>query len=192
MLTFELRRAIARLALEGKPVDRPNTTLPRANRAPNQKTRFMRHRLVSIMIIQCLVVVVLMSRATADEAADTREAVQRTQAEKDFVLDQMRLFLTSIVGVEEGLGSGDMDQVAREAAARGRKANAALARPPALGAKESDAWKSMIGSVRSGFDQIADEAIARAPAAKINKTLAETMTSCVACHQTYRIAVEAR
>jgi cytochrome c556 len=152
----------------------------------------MRHRLVSIMIIQCLVVVVLMSRATADEAADTREAVQRTQAEKDFVLDQMRLFLTSIVGVEEGLGSGDMDQVAREAAARGRKANAALARPPALGAKESDAWKSMIGSLRGGFDQIAEEAIARAPAAKINKTLADTMRNCVACHQTYRISVEAR
>ena len=134
----------------------------------------MRHRLVSIIIIQCLVVVVLMSRATADETADTREAVQRTQAEKDFVLDQMRLFLTSIVGVEEGLGSDDMDQIAREAAARGRKANAALARPPALAPRKATPG-SMIGSVRSGFDQMADEAIARVPAAKINETLADTM-----------------
>lgn len=151
----------------------------------------MRHRLAFIVILQCLFVVALMSRGTADETADTRESVRRTEAEKNFVLDQMRLFLTSIVGLEEGLGSGDMDQVAREAAARGRKANATLPRPAALSAKESDAWKSMIGSVRSGFDQIADEAIARAPAAKINKTLADTMRNCVACHQTYRITVEA-
>ncbi|HLG83898.1 MAG TPA: hypothetical protein VKY22_23035 [Bradyrhizobium sp.] len=152
----------------------------------------MRHRLASIMIIQCLFSVALMPRGTADEMADTRESVQRTEAEKNFVLDQMRLFLTSIEGVEEGLGSGDMDKVAREAAARGRKANAALVRPPALAAKESDAWKSMIGSVRSGFDQIAEQAIARAPVATINKTLADTMTNCIACHQTYRISIEAR
>ena len=39
---------------------------------------------------------------------------------------------------------------------------------------------------------IAEEAIARAPAAQINKTLADTMRNCVACHQTYRISVEAR
>ena len=152
----------------------------------------MRHRLALIVIIQCFFVVVLMSQGTAGETADTRESVQRTEAERNFVLDQMRLFLTSIAEVEEGLGSGDMDQVAREAAARGRKANAGLARPPALSAKESDAWKSMIGSVRSGFDQIAAEAIARAPTAKINKTLGDTMINCVACHQTYRISVEAR
>jgi cytochrome c556 len=152
----------------------------------------MRYRLALIVIIQCFFVVPLMCRGTAGETADTRESVQRTEAERNFVLNQMRLFLASIAEIEEALGSGDMDQVAREAAARGRKANAALARPPALSAKESDAWKSMIGSVRSGFDQIAEEATARAPAAKINKTLADTMRNCVACHQTYRISVEAR
>ncbi len=91
----------------------------------------MRHRLALIVIIQCFFVVALMSRGTAGETADTRESVQRTEVERDFILDQMRLFLTSIVEVEEGLGSGDMDQVAREAAARGRKANVTLARPPA-------------------------------------------------------------
>ena len=114
----------------------------------------MRHRLALIVIIQCFFVVVLMAQGTAGETAGTRESVQRTEAERNFVLDQMRLFLTSIAEVEEGLGSGDMDQVAREAAARGRKANAGLARPPALSAKESDAWKSMIGSVRSGSTRL--------------------------------------
>ena len=152
----------------------------------------MRHRIAPIVIALAALLGAMTSPARADETTDTREPVQRTDTEKAFVLEQMRLFLASIVEVEEGLGSGDLDLVAREAAARGRKANAVLARPPTLAVKESDAWKSMIGSVRSGFDQIAEQATARAPAAKINKTLADTMRNCVACHQAYRISAEAR
>jgi hypothetical protein len=151
----------------------------------------MRYRIAPIAIALSALLGAIASPAGAGETTDTREPVQRTDTEKAFVLDQMRLLLASIVEVEEGLGSGDLDLVAREAAARGRKANVALARPPGLAAKESDAWKSMFGSVRSGFDQIAEQATARAPAAKINKTLADTMRNCVACHQTYRISAEA-
>jgi hypothetical protein len=152
----------------------------------------MRHLTALIVIIPCLFAGAVTSPVLAAEAADTREAVQRTDAEKDFVLEQMRLLLASIVEIEDGLGSGDMDLIAREAAARGRKANVNLARPPGLAAKESDAWKAMFVSVRGGFDQIAEQAIAHAPAARINKTLADTMRNCVACHQTYRISAEAR
>jgi cytochrome c556 len=152
----------------------------------------MRHQLALLVILACLFLGAVASPGEAGGTADTREPVQRTEAERTFVLDQMRLFLGSIVEVEDGLGSGDMDQVAHEAAARGRKANATLVRPPTLAAKESDAWKSMIASVRMGFDRIAEQATAHAPAADINKTLADTMRNCVACHQTYRIAVDAR
>jgi cytochrome c556 len=50
----------------------------------------------------------------------------------------------------------------------------------------------MFLSVRNGFDAVADQAKDHAPAATINKTLADTMRNCVACHQTYRIAVVAQ
>lgn len=152
----------------------------------------MRQQLGSIAIAQILLFCGFAFPVGAGEWTDTREPVQRTEAEKAFVLDQMRLFLTSIAEIEEGLGSGDMDQVKREAAARGRKANATLARPASLATKESDAWKMMIGSTRSGFDQIAEQATARVPVAAINKTIAETMQNCIACHQAYRISVEAK
>ena len=152
----------------------------------------MHQRLALIVIVHSLLFGALMSPGAAAETADTREPAQRTEAEKDFVLEQMRLFLTSIAEIQDGLGSGDMDRVAREAAARGRKANVTLARPSSLASKESEAWKKMMGSARVGFDQIAGEAIAHAPTAQINKTLADTMRNCVACHQTYRISVEAR
>jgi cytochrome c556 len=151
----------------------------------------MHRRLALIVIVQLMFLGLLGTRGGAEDLTDRREPVQRSEAEKDFVLDQMRLFLTSIVGIEEGLGSGDMEHVAREAAARGRKANVTLARPPALAAKESEAWKTMFVSTRGGFDKIAEQAAAHAPAAEINSTLADTMRNCVACHQSYRIAVEA-
>lgn len=147
----------------------------------------MRYRIAPIIVVLWALFGADASPSGAGEAADSREPVQRTDTEKAFVLEQMRLLLSSIVVIEEGLGSNDMDVVAREAAARGRKANATLARPATLSAKESEAWKSMFGSVRGGFDQIAEQAAARAPAAQINKTLADTMRNCVACHQTYRI-----
>jgi len=147
----------------------------------------MRYRIAPIIVVLCALFGADASPSGAGETADGREPAPRTDTEKAFVLDQMRLLLASIVEIEEGFGSNDMDLVARAAGARGRKANVTLARPATLAAKESEAWKAMFVSVRGGFDQIAEQATARAPAAQINKTLADTMRNCVACHQTYRI-----
>lgn len=152
----------------------------------------MRHPFAFAFAMSCLVLGTITSISRAGEMVDTREEAPRTEVEKAFILDQMRLLLNAIAEIEEGLGTGDMDLVAREAAARGRKANVTLARPPLLAAKESEAWKSMFLSVRNGFDAVADLARDRAPAASINKTLADTMRNCTACHQTYRIGVVAR
>ena len=149
----------------------------------------MHHAVAFTFAITCLVLGALTSSGRAGDIVDTREQVFRTEAEKAFVFDQMRLLLNSITEIEEGLGTSDMDLVAREAAARGRKANMTLTRPPSLAAKESEAWKSMFLSVRNGFDAVADQAKDHVPAATINKTLADTMHNCVACHQTYRIVV---
>lgn len=151
----------------------------------------MRLAVALVFAIPCLVLGMPTSSGRAGDMVDMREPVFRTEAEKAFVLDQMRLLLNSISEIEEGLGSGDMDLVSREAAARGRKANVTLPRPPLLAAKETEAWKSMFISVRTGFDAIADQAKEHAPAATINKMLADTMRNCNSCHQTYRI-VEAQ
>jgi cytochrome c556 len=141
-----------------------------------------------MMLTSLLLLCSAVPTQAADEKSDTRAPVQRTDEEKTFVLEQMRLFLTSIARVEQGLGAGDMEQVAREAAARGRQANATLARPPALAAKESADWKAMIGAVRDGFDRIAAQAAAHDPVENINATIGATMSQCIACHQSYRIA----
>lgn len=152
----------------------------------------MRRQIALTSLLVVLSLNIVASSSSAGDVIDAREAAPRTEVEKAFILDQMRLLLASVVEIEHGLGTGDMSLVAREAAARGRKANATLARPPTLSVKESDTWKAMFASVRGGFDQVADMANAHAPAAQINQTLADTMRNCVACHQTYRITSETR
>eukprot|EP01037_Dinobryon_pediforme_P023348 gene23348-24768_t len=90
--------------------------------------------------------------AGSAETVDTREAVLRTEAERAFILEQMRLFLTTLAAIDEDLAAGDVAKAGADAALRGRKANP---RPAALGQKESEAWKGMMGNVRGGFDEIA-------------------------------------
>jgi cytochrome c556 len=121
--------------------------------------------------------------------SDPRQAAVRSESERLFILDQMRLFLSSIQAITADLATGDAAGVAAEAAARGRRANATLSLPPGLGAKETPAWKTMMGGARNGFDGLSDLARAGAPTPRLLASLAETMSNCVACHQTYHLVV---
>lgn len=126
--------------------------------------RFM--RLAVVLVVAC---------AGPVAAQDTREAAVRTPVERAFILDQMRLFLTSVQGITAGLAEGDMKTVGAEAYARGRRANATLGMPPGMKAKETPVWGTLMGGVRKGFDDIADEAAAGAPPLKVLGDLSGVM-----------------
>jgi hypothetical protein len=132
----------------------------------------------------------LMRPGLAAAQSDPREAAPRSQTERLFILAQMRLFLASVQAISADLGAGDTAAVAGEAAARGRRANVTLAKPPGLDAKETPAWKAMMGGARNGFDTIADIAGSGAPAPRILAALGAAMQNCVACHQTYHLVEE--
>jgi cytochrome c556 len=132
---------------------------------------------------------VMLSPVLAHAEPDTREAAPRTEAEREFILEQMRLFLGSVQTITAALSNGDLAAVEAEAAARGRRVNK---RPPGLEAKETEPWKAMMGGARIGFDEIADLAHAGAPPQRVLSALSSTMANCVACHQTYRITVSAK
>lgn len=138
------------------------------------------------VIAACCAVMLCPVAAQADP--DQREAAPRTEAEREFVLEQMRLFLGSIQTITAALSTGDLAKVAAEAAERGRRAK----RPPGLEAKETEPWKAMMGGARNGFEEIANQARAGASPERVLGTLSSTMANCVACHQTYRITVSAK
>ena len=123
-------------------------------------------------------------------AQDTREATTRSEAERDFILGQMRLFLQSTQAITVALGKSDLKTVEDEAAARGRKGTPVSAIPPGMKAKETPAWTAMMAGARAGFDGIARAAHEDAPPSELIGMLGDTMSNCVACHQTYRLVTE--
>jgi hypothetical protein len=123
-------------------------------------------------------------------AQDVRTPAVRTEAERDFILGQMRLFLQSIQAITTALAKNDLETVADEAAARGRKGTPVSDIPPSLKAKETPAWTAMMGGARAGFDDMAKAAQAGTPPIALVGMLGETMRNCVACHQSYRLAPE--
>jgi len=123
-------------------------------------------------------------------AEDTREPVRRTEAERAFILGQMRLFLESTQVIATALANGDLKTVAEEATARGRRGTPLSEIPPGMKAKETPGWTALMSGARTGFDDLASAAQAGAPPAKLIGMLGETMRNCVACHQSYRLAAE--
>ena len=123
-------------------------------------------------------------------AQDVREPAVRTEAEREFILGQMRLFLQSTQAITVALGKNDLKTVEDEAAARGRKGTPASAIPPGMKAKETPAWTAMMGGARTGFDGLAKAAHEGAPPSELIGMLGDTMRNCVACHQSYRLATE--
>ena len=135
-------------------------------------------------------IALLILLATPSLAQDVREPAARTEAERVFILGQMRLFLQSTQAITAALATDDLKTVAGEATARGRKGTPLSAIPPGMKAKETPAWTAMMGGARAGFDDLADAARAGAPPIKLLGMLGETMSNCVACHETYRLTVE--
>ena len=123
-------------------------------------------------------------------AQDAREPAARTEAERHFILGQMRLFLQSTQVITAALATGDLEAVAGEAAARGRRGTPMSAIPPGMKAKETQAWAAMMAGARGGFDDLAGAAQAGAPPAKLLGILGDTMRNCVACHGSYRLTTE--
>jgi hypothetical protein len=135
-------------------------------------------------------IVVSILLATPSLAQDTREPTARTEAERVFILGQMRLFLQSTQAITAALATDDLKTVASEAAARGRKGTPLSAIPPGMKAKETQAWAAMMGGARAGFDDLADAARTGAPPIKLLGMLGETMRNCLACHESYRLTTE--
>ena len=123
-------------------------------------------------------------------AQDAREPAVRTEAERTFILGQMRLFLQSTQTIMVALGKNDLKTVEDEAAARGRKGTPVSAIPPGMKAKETPAWTAMMAGARAGFDDIARAAHDAVPSSELIGMLGATMSNCVACHQSYRLATE--
>ncbi len=121
-------------------------------------------------------------------SSDGRQALQLEAAERDLVLGEMRLFLSSVQTMTEGLSKGDMAQVIKAARKVGVAAQQAV--PGSLVGKLPLSFKQLGFDTHKKFDLLALDAESLGDTQHTLQQLSELMNNCVACHASYRMDVK--
>lgn len=154
----------------------------------------MNYRLIAWMslglwLATVVVFAVLFVRGSTAPATDGRRTILLSSAERDLVLGEMRTMLGSVQGIVQGVHTKDLKKVA--AAARASGMAAAVDLEPGLMAKLPLEFKQLGMSVHRGFDELADATDRGGNAGDALGRLEVQLVTCVACHASYRIDVEA-
>lgn len=131
---------------------------------------------------------VLFVRGHTMAAPDGRTAVLLQRGERDFVLEEMRLLLVAVRGINEGLARDDKALVARSARSIGMAAAHDAA--PTLLAKLPMDFKRLAMPLHKGFDDMAEAAERGEPGPALHNRLLDQLDRCVACHAQFRLDVE--
>lgn len=119
----------------------------------------------------------------AQPATDTRERVLLTPAERDAMLIEMRTMLRSLSRIMHGLVDNDL-VMAQQAA---RASGAATVLDPDLDKKLPLPFRQLGMRTRQRFDGLADALKTGAARDAVLRRLAAITSSCVTCHETYRL-----
>ena len=122
--------------------------------------------------------------ADASKSSDTRELIQLTAAEKDIVLTEMRIFLTSTQQIIKGISEDDMELVASQAKKSGKAAQAEI--PASLAKKLPAQFKKLGSDTHVKFDQIAMDAEDLGDNEHALSQLSVLLQNCTSCHELYR------
>ena len=118
-------------------------------------------------------------------ATDGREAIVLEPAERDLVLDEMRMFLASVQRITQAATAEDMVAAAKAAREVGLAAQQAV--PGSLMGKLPLAFKKLGFDTHSKFDALALDAEQLGDPKHALQQLSTLMNNCVACHSAYQI-----
>ncbi len=118
-------------------------------------------------------------------ASDGREALILEPAERDLVLTEMRMFLSSVQKITRALTEEDMETVVKAAREVGLAAQQAV--PGSLMGKLPLAFKKLGFDTHKKFDALALDAEQLGDPNHALQQLSTLMNNCVACHSTYQI-----
>ncbi len=121
-------------------------------------------------------------------ASDGRTAIYLDESERDIVLAEMRTFLQSVQQIVSGISKDDMKQVS-DAARQVGMLTAGMV-PGSLMGKLPIGFKRLGMDTHSKFDQMALDAKDLGDKGLVLEQLAELMQNCVACHASFRFAME--
>jgi mono/diheme cytochrome c family protein len=126
-----------------------------------------------------------MIQGSVTDSSDGRSAIQLDGAERDLVLSEMRMFLSSLQTITENIPKGDMSAVTVAARTVGRAAQQAV--PASLMGKLPMEFKQLGFDTHTRFDQLALDAEQMGDSEQVLQQMGRLMQNCVACHAAYRI-----
>lgn len=118
-------------------------------------------------------------------ATDGREAIVLDSSERDLVLGEMRMFLSSVQKITQALTIEDMEAAAKAAREVGAAAQQAV--PGTLMGKLPMSFKKLGFDTHSKFDALALDAESLGDPEQTLQQLSILMNNCVACHSAYQI-----
>lgn len=133
-----------------------------------------------------LVLIALSSVVHADET-DTRQAINLTSAEKNWLLNDMRGHLSAIATINAALATGDVDAARAMATAHGMAQMSEPGRPPNFRAKTNPKWVSLAVSLHKDFDSVAQGLSEHEPLQQTVGRIGKVMQNCVACHAMHKV-----
>lgn len=118
------------------------------------------------------------------EVVDKRIEITLNGEDRELVLKEMRLLLKGLRGIIGGLADNDFKVVQKSAKGIGMEMAADI--NPSLMSKLPISFKKMGIGVHEAFDQLASE-VYQMDQKKVLKRVDKIMSSCLACHETYKI-----
>lgn len=126
--------------------------------------------------------------STLKKSSDTRQALVLKPAERDLVLAEMRMFLSSVQKITSAVGTENMQEIIKAARDVGAKAQPPT--PESLAKKLPLNFKKLGRDTHKKFDLLALDAEDLGDPQHSLQQLSELMNNCVACHSTYKINIE--
>jgi len=123
--------------------------------------------------------------AAADNALEHRTPIRLTAEEKSHIHLEMRLFLSTVQMIVNGIAANDMKLVAAAAHEAGMAAAEDV--PTKLREKLPLEFKRFGQATHQGFDDLARDADSLGDPNQAMKQLGQVLNHCVACHTTYRL-----
>jgi cytochrome c556 len=140
--------------------------------------------LAACVLIAAMVFKFVISGETI-EAKDGRLSLQLEAGERDLVLEEMRMFLSTVQNIIDAANRNDSAAIVLAARSVGGAAQKAV--PGSLMKKLPLEFKKLGFDTHSRFDQLALDAEEFGDSATSLKQLSELMQNCVGCHSAYRI-----
>ncbi|HFC11231.1 MAG TPA: hypothetical protein ENJ56_00200 [Anaerolineae bacterium] len=153
----------------------------------------MRNKLPWILVgILSLIIIGLLFnfvvRGSVVNGTDGRTAIMLETGEKDFILTEMRAFLSTVQQLNQALANEDLATAATIARASGM--DAVNMAPGPMMAKLPASFMQLGLSTHGRFDDLADLAETSDSSLEVLAELSSIMQNCVGCHAAYRLDIE--